>query len=452
MGRMFGTDGVRGIANEVLTCEMAMLIGRAAADVLTTDSRRRPLFVVGWDTRLSSDMLGCALMAGLCSTGADVRCVGVIPTPGVAYLVGKYKADAGVMISASHNPAVFNGIKLFNGDGYKLPDALEEQIEGMVLGDLPFPTLPTGDHLGQILQCPDAAKDYIRHLKSTVLYAPEGLRVGVDCANGAAYAVAEPLLTALGVEVTMLHNTPNGSNINQNCGSTHMEDLIGLVKENHLDAGIAFDGDADRCLAVDEQGCLVDGDQIMAICGLDLAERGRLAGNALVGTVMSNFGLSKFCEANGLKLLSTKVGDRFVLEEMLLEDYNFGGEQSGHLIFRDFATTGDGALTAIQLLSLMRRKGKPLSALATVMEKYPQCTVNIPATQEQKLAFYTDKTLREAADEVKKRLGDCGRLVVRPSGTEPLIRVMVECNDPILMKQEAEGYANLIQQQLSKKG
>ncbi|MGN1047385.1 MAG: phosphoglucosamine mutase, partial [Eubacteriales bacterium] len=366
MGRLFGTDGVRGIANAELTCERALEIGRAAAKVLTDGCRRRPLFVVGSDTRTSSDMLACAVMSGICSMGADVISLGVVPTPAVAYLVGKYKADAGVMISASHNPSEFNGIKIFSGDGYKLADALEERIEAIVLDHEGALDLPVGDGVGKLTHAERATKDYIDHIKSSVLYSLDGLNVAVDCANGSASMTAKQLFSDLGANAHILSCSPNGSNINAGCGSTHIEALAKYVTEHNLDCGVAFDGDADRCLAVDEKGNVIDGDMIMAICALDLNERGRLNHATVVGTIMTNFGFGKFCEANGLKFVATKVGDRFVLEEMLLEDYSFGGEQSGHIIFRDFATTGDGQLTACQLLSLLRRKKQKLSEIASV--------------------------------------------------------------------------------------
>lgn len=449
MGRLFGTDGVRGIANTELSCETALSLGRAAASVLTDGCRRRPIFVVGCDTRLSSDMLVGALSAGLCSVGADVISLGTVPTPAVAYLIGLYKADAGVMISASHNPSEFNGIKVFGGNGQKLPDELEEKIESMILdGKVDYQT-PMGEGVGKITHAKNAAFDYITHLKSTVLYSPSGLRAAVDCANGSASVTAKKLFADLGVQAEILFDKPDGININDACGSTHMEALSAYVVENKLDCGIAFDGDADRCLFTDENGELVDGDAIMAICALDLAERGRLNHNTVVGTVMANFGFGKFCEENDLRFVSTKVGDRFVLEEMLLEDDSFGGEQSGHIIFRDFATTGDGQLTAIQVLSLMKRKGKPLSELAKIMTKYPQTVRNIPVSSEGKIRFYTDVEIKKSIDVAKGKLASHGRILARPSGTEPVIRVMVESLDTEEMNEVAETVASVIGTRLS---
>ena len=448
MSRLFGTDGIRGIANSDLSCELALSVGRAAAAVLTEGYRRRPIFVVGTDTRTSSGMLASAVMAGLCSIGADVIDLGVIPTPAVAYLVGKYKADAGVMISASHNPHEFNGIKIFSGNGYKLPDALEERIEEIVLSGAKSETIPTGQEVGTITHCYDCAKDYISHLKSSVLYSLDGLKIAVDCANGSACTTAATLFAELGADAVLLNDKPNGVNINEKCGSTHLEPLADYVREHQLDAGIAFDGDADRCLCVDERGTVIDGDFIMAICALDLKERGKLTRNAVVGTIMTNFGFSKFCEENGIRFVATKVGDRFVLEEMLLEDYAFGGEQSGHIIFRDFATTGDGQLTAVQLLSLMRRSKMKLSELASVMTRYPQTTINIKVSGEAKVLFYTDSRINDSIETAKKTLGSDGRIVVRPSGTEPLIRVMAEGSDEALIAEQAQNVARTIREQL----
>ena len=425
MGRLFGTDGVRGVANSELTCEMAMNIGRAAAMVLTDDDRRHPRILIGKDTRKSSDMLEAAITAGLCSVGANVIQLGVVPTPAVAFLVGKYKADAGIVLTASHNPCEFNGIKIFSGDGYKLPDALEEQIEAIVLDHVATPPTPVGGDLGAVTTAPNVVRDYVDHVKSTVPFSLDGLRIAIDCANGASSRTAETLFTELGAECHMIANEPNGVNVNDKCGSTHMEGLMAYVKEHGLDAGVAFDGDADRCLAVDENGNLVDGDFVMAICAADMKSRGKLAKSTVVGTIMTNMGFNRFCDENDMKFSATKVGDRYVLEEMLLEGYNFGGEQSGHVIFLDFATTGDGQMTAAQLLSIMRRRQAKLSSLATIMQRYPQVMVNVTTSPEGKLRFYTDTEVKESIEKAKAALGNTGRIIVRPSGTEPLLRVMV---------------------------
>ncbi|MDL2318276.1 phosphoglucosamine mutase [Eubacteriales bacterium OttesenSCG-928-A19] len=448
MGRLFGTDGIRGIANEALTCELAMNVGRAAAMVLSDNSRRRPLFAVGMDPRLSSDMLCQAITSGLCSVGADVLQLGVIPTPAVAFLVGKYKADAGIMISASHNAAEYNGIKIFGGDGYKLPDALEDQVEAIVLDGVKRPVLAAARDLGKVTVMESAMKDYVFHLKSTVPFSLEGLRIAVDCANGAASATAKPLFDALGAECEYLFCAPDGLNINEACGSTHMEALRDYVMEHGLDAGIAFDGDADRCLCVDERGELIDGDVIMAICALDMKQRGKLPHDTVIGTIMTNMGFARFCRDQGLSFIATKVGDRFVLEEMLLGDFGFGGEQSGHVIFRDFASTGDGQLTAIQLLCLMRRENKPLSELAAVMTRYPQVNHTVTVSPEGKLAFYTDAKVREAIELSKAELGEDARMVVRVSGTEPLVRVMAEGQDAGEIERVARHVAGVIEERL----
>ncbi len=452
MGRLFGTDGVRGIANIELTCERAMEIGRAAAAIISDgDPSHAPTFVIGSDTRASSDMLACALSAGLCSVGANVINLGVVPTPAVAYLVVSYGADAGIMISASHNPAEFNGIKIFNGSGFKLADMLEERIEEIVLDKVAVPTLAEGSRVGNVRYAREAIADYIEHIKSSVANDLKGLKIAVDCANGSASSTAKMLFEELGATVTILNSEPNGININENCGSTHLEELSKFVVKNNLDCGVAFDGDADRCLCIDEKGNTVDGDMIMAICALNMKKTGHLNKNTVVGTILTNFGFTKFCDDNDLRFIATKVGDRYVLEEMLLEDYSFGGEQSGHIIFRDFATTGDGQLTAIQLLAHLKAENKPLSSLASVMTRYPQVAVNIAISAEGKLAFYTDKVVDSKINEAKDILGDKGRIVVRPSGTEPLIRVMVEGKDEKQINDIANDVAKTIKERLSSK-
>lgn len=451
MGRLFGTDGVRGVANQALTCELALQIGRAAAMVLSDALRPRPRVVLGADTRMSSAMLASAVTAGLCSVGADVLDLGVMPTPAVAYLVGKYKADAGIMISASHNPFEYNGIKIFSGDGYKLPDALEEEIEAIVLDHVKTPAPVTGKKIGRVISMTDAVRDYTDHLKSTVAYSLEGLRIAVDCSNGAASRTARRLFEGLGAECDFLFDSPDGCNINDGCGSTHPEALQEYVVKRGLDAGVAFDGDADRCFCVDDKGNVVDGDFIMAICALDMRSRGKLAGNAIVGTVMTNLGFVHFCEKNDIRFLATKVGDRFVLEHLMLEDLNFGGEQSGHIIFRDFATTGDGQLTAVQLLCQLRRTGEKLSDLRTCMNRYPQTTVNLTVSPEGKLAFYTDPVIKGAVEEAKTELGDKGRIVVRASGTEPVMRVMVEHEVLETAEQIAQRVSSVVKERLKNK-
>lgn len=449
MSRLFGTDGARGIANSELTCELAMNIGKASAMVLTGNiNNKHPKILIGKDTRRSSDMIEGALIAGLCSVGADVVLLDVVPTPAVAFLIKKYNADAGIMISASHNPFEFNGIKIFSSDGYKLPDALEEEIEAIVIDNEKPYFSPVGDGLGSVLKAENATDDYIEHIIETVPYRLDGMKIAIDCSNGSSSKTAQKLFTKLGAECHMLSDKPDGININYKCGSTHMENLQQYVVENKLHLGVAFDGDADRCLAVDENGNIVDGDFIMAICALDLASRKQLNKNTAVGTVMSNMGFSKFCGDNNLKFISTDVGDRYVLEAMLRDGYNFGGEQSGHVIFLDYATTGDGQLTAAQLLSIVNRRQAKLSSIATLMTHYPQILVNVKVTQEGKLHFYTNQKIKEKIDSVRKELGNDGRILVRVSGTEPLIRVMLEGLNENLIHRLANETAELIKNKI----
>ncbi len=448
MGRLFGTDGARGIANTELTCELAMNIGKAAAMVLTSKEVEHPTFLIGKDTRLSGDMLEGALIAGLCSVGANVKLLGVVPTPAVAYLVQKYNADAGIMISASHNPYEFNGIKLFSGEGYKLPDALEEEIEAIILDNAKPYTTPDFDSLGTVEVVETAADDYIDHVVSTIDYDLKGVEVALDCSNGSSSRTAEKLFTRLGAKVHMLFDTPDGVNINTNCGSTHMETLMAYVKEHKLDAGLAFDGDADRCLAVDNNGDLVDGDFIIAICAADLKSQGKLKNNAVVGTVMTNMGFNRFCNENGMKFVATAVGDRYVLEEMLKEGYNIGGEQSGHVIYLDYATTGDGQLTGAHLLSLLNRRQAKLSSIATLMERFPQVLINVKITNEGKPHLKTDEEIIALNNKIVETLGDRGRILVRASGTEPLVRVMLEGEDYDEINVLAQQMADLIKERL----
>ena len=448
MGRLFGTDGIRGKANTYLTCEMALKVGRATAQVLA-DDRRRLLFCVGCDTRISSDMLCHSIAAGLCSAGADVIILGVVPTPAIAYLVNKYKADSGIMISASHNPAEYNGIKIFGGEGYKIPDELEERIESIVLDETSEPMSET--EIGKVRYATNAVRDYVDHLKSTVMNSLDGMKIAVDCSNGSSCVSAQTLFTELGAQATILNYKPNGMNINKDCGSTHIEHLQKYVVDNALDAGVAFDGDADRCICVDGKGNIIDGDFIMAICALDMKERGKLYKNSVVGTIMTNMGFEKFARSNGIITQTTKVGDRFVLEKMLLEGINLGGEQSGHVVFTDYATTGDGQLTAIQLLSILKRKQISLEEAARVMKRFPQHMINVTVSNNGKISFYTDHIIKEALAEANEAFGDCGRIVVRPSGTEPMIRVMTEGEDPVQTREICEKVADVIRKQLTEK-
>lgn len=447
MARLFGTDGVRGVANRELTGEFAYRLGRAGAHVLTKDRKYAPRILVAMDTRISGDMLENALVAGICSVGAHAIVAGVIPTPAVAYLVRQYRLDAGVMISASHNPAEYNGIKFFDAQGYKLSDELEDEIEAIIKNDMagvPSPTIA----LGTRDYAEDALQDYIDFLTKTTKENFAGIKVALDCANGASYKAAPIALLDLGASMCIIHNEPNGININENCGSTHMEDLKELVRTNEADIGFAFDGDADRCLAVDENGELIDGDKILAICGLDMQKRGGLQKDTIVGTVMSNLGLTLMGQKNGIEILQTAVGDRYVLERMLADGYNIGGEQSGHVIFLDHNTTGDGILTAIQLLSVMKRSGKKASELAQVMENLPQVLVNARVDNAKKNHYMEDELICESIAALKREFAQEGRVLIRTSGTEPLVRVMIEGKDIERMDAAAKKLAALIEERL----
>ncbi len=449
MGRLFGTDGARGVANKELTPSLAMNIGRAAAMVLISDEVEHPTILIGKDTRLSGDMLEGALIAGLCSVGADVKLLGVVPTPAVAYLVRKLNADAGIMISASHNPFEFNGIKIFSSEGCKLPDDLENRIEEIVLDDVvPYASADDGN-IGTVTHIDNIVEDYIDHVVSSVGCDLEGMEIALDCSNGSSSRTAEKMFTKLGAKVHMLFDKPDGVNINKECGSTHIEKLQDYVREHKLCCGLAFDGDADRCLAVDENGNLVDGDYLIAICAKDMKDRGVLKKDTVVGTVMTNMGFNKFCDENGMHFVSTKVGDRYVLEEMLREGYNIGGEQSGHIIFLDYATTGDGELSGAMVLSIMKRTGKKLSELAKVMQRLPQVLVNVKVSAQGKLSFYTDKEVKAEIKRVSDILGDKGRILVRVSGTEPLVRVMLEGEDLEEIQSLAQETAQVVRERLA---
>ena len=448
MGRLFGTDGARGVANSEISCELAMNIGKAAAMVLTENTNRKPKVLIGKDTRISGDMLECAISCGLCSVGADVMTLGVVPTPAVAYLVKKYGYDAAVMISASHNPCEYNGIKIFKSDGYKLPDALEEEIEAIILDEVDTPPVMLGGNVGRVRVCENTVKDYIEHLKLTVDVRFENMKIALDCANGSASVSANELFSSLGAECHIICAEPNGININDNCGSTHIENLQKYVVENGLDAGFAFDGDADRMLAVDENGEVVDGDKIIAICSEHMKAEGKLKNDTAVVTVMTNMGFSKFCEKNGIKTAVTKVGDRYVLENMLENGYSIGGEQSGHVIFLDYATTGDGQLTALQVLRVMKKTGKKLSELASCMTVYPQTMINVRVSNMGKARFKDDEEVKNAVKQAELQLGSSGRVLVRVSGTEPLVRVMLEGEDEQQIQTFAREIADVIKVRL----
>ena len=448
MGRLFGTDGARGVANTEITCELALKIGRAAAMVLAEDLDHKPQVLIGMDTRKSGDMLCNAIAAGLCSVGADVLMLGVVPTPAVAYLVKTYEYDAGVMISASHNPCEYNGIKIFRSNGYKLPDAMEEEIEAIILDDVRKPPQVIGGEIGKVTIAQNAVRDYINHIASTADSQFYGLKIALDCANGSASVSANDLFKQLGADCVVINAQPDGTNINLDCGSTHIEGLSRYVREHKYMLGFAFDGDADRLLCVDEDGELVDGDKVMAICAKYLKENDRLNGNTLVTTVMSNMGLFEFCKNNGINVEKTKVGDRYVLEEMLKRGYHIGGEQSGHIIFLDYATTGDGQLTAVQLLNIIRATGKSLKQLASEIEIFPQVLKNVKVSSFGKLRLSEDEDIRLAIEEAERELGDSGRVLVRPSGTEPLVRVMLEGRDEAMIDRLCTMIADVISQRL----
>ena len=446
MGRLFGTDGIRGVANKELTAELAFNTGRSGAYVLTKQTKdRRPRILIGKDTRKSGDMLEAALTAGLCSMGAKVIPLGVIPTPAVAYLTRLYKADAGVVISASHNPCEYNGIKWFNSEGYKLKDEIEEEIEQYILGEKEITDLPTHGQIGYVSANHNAVEDYVSFAISTVDCRLDGMKIVIDCANGANYQTAFKALNKLGASVEAIHNTPDGVNINDQCGSTDMRSLQAYVTSIGADIGIAFDGDADRMLAVDENGELIDGDKIMAVCAKYMLEQGKLAKNTLVATVMSNLGLFIAGEKIGLNIPRTKVGDRYVLEEMLEKGYVLGGEQSGHIIFLEHNTTGDGLVSALQFLSVLKKTGQKASEAASIVEVLPQVLKNAVVKTENKDKYMENAEIAEACRKLEAEFAGEGRVLIRPSGTEPLVRVMIEGKDQEYITKKAEELAAMIE-------
>lgn len=445
MSRLFGTDGVRGVANEELTPQLAMQLGQAGAYVLSRENEHKPTIMVGCDTRISGDMLANALMAGACSVGANAVYVGVVPTPAVAYLTRKYKVDAGVVISASHNTVEFNGIKFFDGDGYKLPDSLEDEIEALIRNGMQGIKFPIGTGIGKIKYRTDAREEYINHAIQSVKVELQGMKIVVDCAEGASFYTSVEALKESGAEIVAIHNNPDGTNINANCGSTHMQELQARVVYEKADLGLAFDGDADRLLAVDENGKIVDGDQIMAIVGSYMKACGKLNHDTIVATVMSNLGFFLMGEKNGIHIEQTKVGDRYVLEKMREIGASLGGEQSGHVIFLDENTTGDGLLSALHLLQVIVETKKPLSELAKVMEVMPQALVNAKVPNHKKEHYMDYPEIADAIDTLNKKFAGEGRVLIRPSGTEPLVRVMIEGKDQKMIEIEAKKLAELIQ-------
>ncbi|MDR1100866.1 MAG: phosphoglucosamine mutase [Clostridiales bacterium] len=448
MGILFGTDGVRGVANAELTPELAFRLGQAGAMVLTSE-RHKPRILIGKDTRMSSEMLEAALIAGICSVGAEAELLGVIPTPAVAYLTRVSGADAGIVISASHNPMEYNGIKFFNSSGYKLSDRLENDIEEIILHTRENIPRPTGAEIGRVVHNEQARNDYIQYLISTMECRLDGMKIAIDCANGANSSIAGEVLSSLGAETQVINNQPNGANINLNCGSTAIGGISEYVVKTGADLGLAFDGDADRVLAVDEHGKLVDGDKILAICGAHMKKQGKLAGNTIVATVMSNLGLTIAARNEGIDIVSANVGDRFVLEQMLKGGFNLGGEQSGHIIFLDYNTTGDGLLTGLRLAEICKTSGKKLSELAGIMQVMPQVLINAKVASDKKYTYSNHAGIMSEIAVLESEFAGEGRVLIRPSGTEPLVRVMIEGKDRDRLETAAKKLANYIEKELA---
>lgn len=449
MGKLFGTDGIRGIANDFLDAELAYKTGRMAAHVLREKGKN--VILIGKDTRRSGDLLEAALVAGITSAGVDTLRLEVIPTPGIAYLTRKLGAMAGIVISASHNPGEYNGLKIFSHDGFKLPDATEERIEELIFAhedQLPF---PIGEAVGTSLPEEHYRKDYIDYLVAQSEYDLTGLTIALDCAHGATYEIAPEVFKRLGAKVVAINCEPDGMNINRSCGSTNPEIIEKLVLETGADIGFAFDGDGDRVMAVDEKGRLMDGDHILAATSLFLRGKGTLTHDTVVGTVMSNLGLIKFCEKEKIHFIPAAVGDRYVIEEMRKNGYALGGEQSGHIIFFDKSTTGDGILTAIELLNAMREKAMPLSELVNYMKSYPQVLVNAVVDERKKKNYLEDEVIRSAIEELERTFNGQGRVLIRPSGTEPFVRVMIEGKDTSAIEREAKKLAQVIEERLGGK-
>ena len=446
MPRLFGTDGVRGIANIELTCELAFKIGQAGAIVLTAGGRTKPTILIGKDTRASSDMLEAAMSAGICSVGANVRLLGVIPTPAVSYLTKRYNADAGVVISASHNPMEYNGIKFFSASGLKLSDDIEDEIEKMVIDGIDPDQRGAGASIGQVYRDQRAVEDYIDYLALSQNVDLSGMKIAVDCANGAASRTAGKLFSRLSCECDIYFASPNGRNINCKCGSTNLHRISDIVKNGGYDIGIAFDGDADRCLVVDESGNVVDGDHIIAACAVAMKEEGTLKGDSVVVTVLTNLGFHEAADRHGIKVVCSNVGDRYVLEKMLEGGYVLGGEQSGHIIFSQLNTTGDGQLTALKYLSVMKKNGLRASQAAAIMKDYPQIMINVKLkSNEAKELWREDLEVTKSIEDAQKILGDGGRVLVRASGTEALIRVMLEGKDQEMIENLAGNIADVIE-------
>ena len=454
MRKYFGTDGIRRIANTELTPELVYKVAKAGAYVLSKHSDHAPTILIGRDTRISGTLIESAMTAGFLSYGANVKLLGVIPTPGVAYLTKKLKADASVVISASHNTYEFNGIKYFSNKGMKIPDEIEEEIETILeSGDFEKLTAHSSK-IGVSEYREDLVDEYIyllrknfeENIEQTI---NEDFKVVLDVANGATYKVAEKVFTKLGINYKIINNNPDGININENCGSTHLESLKQYVLENNMSLGIAYDGDGDRCLAIDEKGNEIDGDILLAVIGKYLKEKGKLKNDTIVSTIMSNLGLNKFCSSNNIALKQTKVGDRYVLEEMLKNDYNLGGEQSGHIIMLDYNPTGDGILTSLILIQILLEKNIKTSELCNTITKYPQTLINVKVENSKKTLYLENKEIQEKIQSIEKEFKDNGRVIIRPSGTEPLIRVMIEGQDEQIISQRAKELANLIKIKLN---
>lgn len=450
MGRLFGTDGVRGVANSELTPELAFNLGKAGASVLG-ESRKNPMIIIGKDTRVSGDMLENALTAGILAVGGNVIKVGVIPTPAVAYLVRHYEAQAGVVISASHNPFEYNGIKFFNSEGYKLDDSIEEKIEDLIIRGIDPNAHMTGEALGTCMEGEENAMEiYRRYLLSTIDVRLDGMTVVMDCANGASYKIAPQVYRDLGARVIPIGCSPNGININDHIGSTHPEKLQQKVREEHADIGLAYDGDADRLIVVDENGEVIDGDKTICICARMLKDDGKLAKNKVTATVMSNLGFHKYIENMGADVDVTDVGDRYVLEAMLKSGCVIGGEQSGHIIFRDYSTTGDGAVSSLQFMKALKRSGRRPSELAAEITLYPQVLVNARVTGEGKTLYKKDEEVLRAVEIIEEKMAGDGRVLIRPSGTEPLVRIMIEGRDKDAISEMAQALADLISSKYGK--
>jgi phosphoglucosamine mutase len=449
MKKLFGTDGIRGIVNDDLTATLAFKIGASVAKTLKQELTKENLtLLVGTDTRISKDMITTSIISGVLSENCNIIDLGIMPTPAISYLTKKLQKDGAFIISASHNPSKYNGIKVLDQNGYKLTEQMEEKIEHQILN---FKENNQINQCGKILKIKDPTELYINHLLKTIDINDKlkNKKILIDTANGASYKTAEQLFEKININYDIINNHPDGLNINKNAGSTHIKNLQKLVKENNYDLGIAYDGDADRCIMVDEDGEEVDGDYIIAICGNYLKKQNKLTNNTLTGTVMSNLGLVKFCKEQNINFSKTKVGDKYVLEEMLKNNYPLGGEQSGHIIFKEYANTGDGELTSLQILNVIAKENKSLKELKNIMKKYPQTTINLETTKQGKEQLNTNKNIQEKIKELNQTLKDDGRILVRPSGTENLIRIMVEGKDQNQITKQCEELANYINQQLN---